>query len=558
MQRRLNLPFYASLLSVGLLLVACNLAGMPEQPENERELEAFAADTTDEPTLLSSWSVLTTTNVFGGPVRNYDMRYFPRQLEAGETLSLSGENADEGATGGVSGGEDPGSDLDEDSGGTLRVDDAAKYAGWDLLTTPENPAFFGGVAKGEDWLGATLTRDAQLAVVWSDENTPTWLEAWNEGEEVELNGENHRVFEQTFEAGEVTLPAPAPGTNYLLLLAEADGEPSAEPGVPEGKEAPMANQPCPAWVHDQYVAEGPDGRLYPSWHPQIDPVYTCTFDHEHGSDPALLPGDHDTIYGYVTERLSQDESHEGFKNFAVKDEVGNTWMITLHGKSSDLRRYCVDLHTFKFKVVDPEGELLADLQYKGDFGHSRDESGDVLQLPECEQNQREIKEASPFTAKSFPDVDGEGVDGLEQWLTQVGPDVVSGAQTGNLLGLNTLSFVIYYVNPAKLCTAEGCVTKGSGERRYMIPVIAPSIDADLAAEEGTFYTDPYGNELRDEEDDDAVAQFVKPGLDISLPGNIGTTYVTDDAFGMAYRNDGNALEPLDATPDMDLGGLTNN
>ena len=530
MQRRFSL--YAPLLIVGLLLGACNSADSPGQRESEVSAESDA----NEPTLLESWSVLKSTNIFGDAVRHYDMAYFPRGLEDKATLERnSGEDAK-----------------------VIRVNEAAKYRGWDLLTTPENPVFFGGIAEGEDWLEVTLNRDARLGVVWDDRNVPSWLQSWDEGQSVELTGEDYRVFEKDFEAGKVTLPAPALGANYPLVLAEEGGEPSAAPRVPAGREAPQPNQPCPTWVHDQYVAEGPDGQNYPSWHPQIDPVYTCTFDHEHGSDPALLPGDHEVVFGYVADKLNQNESNEGFKNFVVEDADGNTWLLTMHAKTSSSRRYCVQFHTLKVKVVDPDGDLLADLQYKGDFGHSKDMNGNVIQLPSCEQNQAEIKRASPFTAKTFPDPEGEGVDGLEQWLTQVHTDILSGAESGNLLGLATFSYVIYLINPAKVCDEEGCVTEDSGERRYIIPVDAPSIDANRAAETGTFYTDPYGNELREEGDDDAVEQFIEPGINVSLTGNIATTCVTDDAFQMAYDCDGNALEPLDATPDMNLGGLTNN
>src|SRR5207237_1176778 len=43
---------------------------------------------------------------------------------------------------------------------------------------------------------------------------------------------------------------------------------------------PVAGQPCPTWVHDQYRATGPDGKLYATWHPPTDPRYRCTFGHE--------------------------------------------------------------------------------------------------------------------------------------------------------------------------------------------------------------------------------------------------------------------------------------
>lgn len=42
---------------------------------------------------------------------------------------------------------------------------------------------------------------------------------------------------------------------------------------------------CAKAVHDAYAVLGPDGKLYPTWHPPEDPS-GCTFGHEHGRDPA--------------------------------------------------------------------------------------------------------------------------------------------------------------------------------------------------------------------------------------------------------------------------------
>ncbi len=42
---------------------------------------------------------------------------------------------------------------------------------------------------------------------------------------------------------------------------------------------------CSKAVHDSYSTIGPDGRLYPTWHPATDPATGCTFGHEHGRDP---------------------------------------------------------------------------------------------------------------------------------------------------------------------------------------------------------------------------------------------------------------------------------
>jgi hypothetical protein len=46
---------------------------------------------------------------------------------------------------------------------------------------------------------------------------------------------------------------------------------------------------CPAALHDSYLAQGPDGARYPTWHPPVvrNPATgaDCAFGHEHGRDP---------------------------------------------------------------------------------------------------------------------------------------------------------------------------------------------------------------------------------------------------------------------------------
>lgn len=124
-------------------------------------------------------------------------------------------------------------------------------------------------------------------------------------------------------AGALTLGAPeGADRNYRVLLAEADGRPSPAPAVPVGLEVPVPNGACPAWVHDQYAAEGHDGRTYRSWHPQLDPVHWCAFGHEHGSDPG--PIGYAPTFEYVAAHRPQSEMHEGFKGFAIEGD-GVDW-----------------------------------------------------------------------------------------------------------------------------------------------------------------------------------------------------------------------------------------
>lgn len=57
------------------------------------------------------------------------------------------------------------------------------------------------------------------------------------------------------------------------------------PSVAFGLWTPGPNDTCTKADHDRYVTVGPDGKLYPTWHPPVDPETGCTFGHEHGRDP---------------------------------------------------------------------------------------------------------------------------------------------------------------------------------------------------------------------------------------------------------------------------------
>ncbi len=103
-----------------------------------------------------------------------------------------------------------------------------------------------------------------------------------------------------------------------------------ERGVPTGEESvalarwsPGPSDSCTQVDHNAYAAVGPDGKLYPTWHPAVDPASGCTFGHEHGRDPRgsdidLQVGD--IPFGYANERLdafdpltTRHEDHVGHK-----------------------------------------------------------------------------------------------------------------------------------------------------------------------------------------------------------------------------------------------------
>ena len=57
------------------------------------------------------------------------------------------------------------------------------------------------------------------------------------------------------------------------------------PAVAFGVWTPGPNDTCTKEQHDAHSVVGPDGKLYPTWHPPVDPTSGCSFGHEHGRDP---------------------------------------------------------------------------------------------------------------------------------------------------------------------------------------------------------------------------------------------------------------------------------
>ena len=79
---------------------------------------------------------------------------------------------------------------------------------------------------------------------------------------------------------------------------------------------------CPAEVHDAYSVVGPDGLVYPTWHPPTDPGTGCTFGHEHGRDPreSDLYGEvGDIPFGYANQQLDQYDA----QTMRHEDHVGH-------------------------------------------------------------------------------------------------------------------------------------------------------------------------------------------------------------------------------------------
>ncbi|PXF39684.1 hypothetical protein BWQ96_10618 [Gracilariopsis chorda] len=181
----------------------------------------------------------------------------------------------------------------------------------------------------------------------------------------------------------------------LLFAKPEEGNPIAfeSPHVPEHvhshirgeivKTTPVfPNMKCPNWLHDMHVTSSRDSSVarthgeqvhWRTWHPPIDPVFWCYYDHEHGS----FPGKHWPMFGYTawktfdntTVHKRQDESHNGFKTYSFPVPGRSRYVvIVVHMHLSFARRFTARHHTVSFTVLDKNWNVEMELHMKMDFG----------------------------------------------------------------------------------------------------------------------------------------------------------------------------------------------
>lgn len=179
---------------------------------------------------------------------------------------------------------------------------------------------------------------------------------------------NAFTFQTAPPVGTTVAPSPVTATN-----------PPSNSGT-AGKPTPQAGQPCPTWVHDQYVTTGPDGKTYATWHPPVEPQYGCYFGHEHGADPrtsranSTLPA-----FGYAAAQMGMVEPHEGYKVFVMNagDPVDSNTpnkvsdedvRIVFHMGTSGIGRFTQEFHSMQYDIVDYRTGESAHVNGMGDTG----------------------------------------------------------------------------------------------------------------------------------------------------------------------------------------------
>ena len=409
-----------------------------------------------------------------------------------------------------------------------RASALAGYSGWDLLRLPDSPALAADTHR--DFLYLTLNRPARLTVWLRGRQVPGWLAGWKAGATVGAVGPERASYWRDFPAGEVVLPGPG-GSNadrpYWVLLGEASGVPSRPPATPDGEATPTPNAPCPGWVHDRYRALGPDGLYYPTWHPQIDPVYWCSFGHEHGSKPAAgyVP-----LYGYTASRHGMSEPHAGFKTYTIADGAAR-WTITQHFGTSGLGRACTRSHTVDVGYI-VSGVLKANLHFMGDFGNGVTSFRQTTTNIGCPDGQDALRAKMITTGTRvllrYPN------NGYEPWRIDL---------SHLILGFQSPSLTFDTGDAQTACADTTCnhMVRRDGQWGADHRVTIKTIAILNSVQSGMFYTDSEGSAIVNENTPGATRQYIQPGLTVvsRLHGNCSTS----DAWVGLMTCGGKVLSP---------------
>ena len=288
---------------------------------------------------------------------------------------------------------------------------------------------------------------------------------------------------------------------------------------------------CSATVHGKYVTTAPDGKKYPTWHPQIDPVTGCHFDHEHGSNPAFASpnvGWNNPVgwpaFGYTASQVDNAEGHAGFKVYVLELQ-GLLWTITQHmGTANAVAATCNRFHTLDIQARDGiSGTLLVDVHMLADFGVSR-----AIVAP----NEFLSPIACPGQSKDIPGGRGVrylpiaslGTGGGENW------QVIS--MPGNVLNFVPATIAFIASDAQTACDTIACTVNikrdDSGTTRQIS--FGPGFGFTEGGLRGEFYTDP---QLKHTAEGGAglVRQYITPDFTFVLTD---TARIACSPYGAEY------------------------
>jgi hypothetical protein len=268
----------------------------------------------------------------------------------------------------------------------------------------------------------------------------------------------------------------------------------------------LGSRLCSDEVHRQYAVTGPDGETYLTWHPPLNLKNSCYFDHEHGSDPASYVGFESSglpPFGYISVQAGVEEPHRGYKVYVTNDDLnGRAWMIVLNQDTSQPSRAWVQHYSLDWHIASVGGEPLVHVRVMADFGRSS---------PNCRSGVIWPASSSSDRFRSIPTTDCAGHNAFESWSGVV--DVAGVFWAGPVFDVDN---PITAIDPDALASfrpicefrpaAEGCAATApywSGNRRGIRH--PGQLVRNQAGE--YFYTDPYGNQ-NEQGDEEGILQFV--------------------------------------------------
>ena len=312
--------------------------------------------------------------------------------------------------------------------------------------------------------------------------------------------------------------------------------------------APVAGQQCPASVHDQYVATGPDGKTYPTWHPPTDPASGCWFGHEHGDDPTGSPAleGRPVLFGFANARTDIEEAHVGFKvsrwdtihHRNAPNHEGAFVVMVIHQGSAGANRFTTTHHEVDVDYLNPRDGRAVHVKLMAPFGTLKVGCGanDPSMLLDLAQDTsggvRQIAADHCFDTPNIP---------YEDWLTAL---YVGDDGKGGWRAYLDPHFAIF--NPNTYCqpNGPGCTLAHSDDRAQTgLDPLGPEsqfkgtkretylnqIWVDNAGGSPEVWTDAFGK-LAAPGAPDAIAQYVCT-LDLRPRGNsaaFGADRVHDD------------------------------
>jgi hypothetical protein len=269
---------------------------------------------------------------------------------------------------------------------------------------------------------------------------------------------------------------------------------------------------CSTVIHDQYRVAGPDGNLYPTWHPQRDSS-GCYFGHDHGSDPSRFVGDYRPAFGYVNAIAGHAEPHNGFKLFLLDDGAGHQWLWTVHMGTSGQNRVCQRFHSVELAIAR-SGELLAEIRFIADFGRS-------------EHHDYPFRALTPDQCPTqHADALNDGSNGLRQFsVNAIGPDsrqyepwTLDYRRT--VFGFSNATIAFINLSSMTTCADLDCSSMLASNHRGGGAFSVVSVGAlRLSSTRGHFTTDVHGRTLGG-----PVPQFIAGTVTMQTPPNENTNY----------------------------------